>query len=367
MSDPPSPPFSALLFSVDLPPAGVRATVEISPDAFLLILPDLSSRAAPYLSMQISLGGFDHDQIRFDWPGGSFTLIDPDARSTFLSHVPGPLVTQVRRLLGEQSAVERRRRLGWAVIAAIFLVPMIALWMGSDRITGWVVDQIPIETERRLGGLIYEQTQTKQKPVPELETVVAELGNRLTKGSPYTFEWHVVQDSQVNAFAVPGGHVVVFTGLILAAESPEELAGVLAHEVQHVLLRHSLRAMVHDIGWQATLSLLLGNWGGGTIETLAHQLGGLKFGRDQERQADVQGLALLKREAINPNGMITFFEKLARKNGAAPPALLSTHPASDDRAKIIREEIQKIGPWPSHPLPYSWKEVRAKAASATNR
>jgi Zn-dependent protease with chaperone function len=363
-SNPPS--FSALLFSNDLPPAGVRVTVEIAPDYFILTLPDLPSRTASYESIQISLSGFDHDQIRFDWPDGSFTLIDPDARASFLSHVPGPLVAQVRRLLGEQTAVQRRRWLGWATIAMIFLIPIIALWSGSERITGWIVDRIPIETERRLGDLIYPQTQTGQKAVPELEGMVAELGNRLTKGSPYKFEWHVVQDANVNAFAVPGGHVVVFTGLITAAGSAEELAGVLAHEVQHVLLRHSLRAMVHDIGWQATLSLLLGNWGGGTIETLAHQLGGLKFGRDQERQADVEGLALLKREAIDPNGMIAFFEKLA-KQGGSPPVLLSTHPASDDRANALREEIQKLGPWPSNPLPYSWKEIQQKAAPATSR
>ena len=113
-----------------------------------------------------------------------------------------------------------------------------------------------------------------------------ELGDRLAAHveSPYTFRWYLVDDPQVNALAAPGGHVVVFTGLVRATESAEELAGVLAHEMEHVLLRHSLRAIVARLGWRTILSLALGGSGelGGAAARVADQLGALGFSRVQE-------------------------------------------------------------------------------------
>jgi predicted Zn-dependent protease len=153
--------------------------------------------------------------------------------------------------------------------------------------------------------------------------------------------------------AAPGGHVVVFTGLVHATESAEELAGVLAHEMQHVLLRHTLRAMVRGLGVRATLSVLLGGAGelGNVTGALIEQWGGLRFSRSQESDADLAGVTLLQAAGIDPHGMVTFFEHLAQRGGE-PPAFLSTHPASAARAKAI---LDRIAGSPSVPaLPYAW-------------
>ena len=183
------------------------------------------------------------------------------------------------------------------------------LWWQADRIVDAAVGRIPVSWEERLGESAFSQFEagvTVLTAGPSVEAVEG-IGTRLAASaeSPYAFRWHVVDDAQVNAFAVPGGHVVVFTGLIRAAASSDELAGVLAHEIQHVVLRHSVRGLVRTMGWRAALSIVFGDVGPlSGVGELASRLGSLKFSRDQETAADLGGLALLRRARIDPRGMI---------------------------------------------------------------
>ena len=191
---------------------------------------------------------------------------------------------------------------------------------------------------------------------------VKEIGSRLTKGSKYTYQWYIAEDAAINAFAIPGGYVVVNTGLIQAADSAEEVAGVLAHEVQHVELRHTLKNLVHSLGLRAALALALGDISGGALGDVAATLSELKFSRDLESEADQRGLAALRQASIAPQGMVTFFSKLHKQEkGAAPPALLSTHPASDNRMRTLQDMIGQQGNWPAQPLPYDWTAIKATA------
>jgi predicted Zn-dependent protease len=258
--------------------------------------------------------------------------------------------------------------LGWAVIAAIALGPVLVLsllWWQADRIVGAAADRVPVSWEQQLGESAYAQLTlgaTVLTEGPSVEAVRA-IGDRLAAQihSPYTFRWHVIDDRQVNAFAVPGGHVVVFTGLLREAGSPEELAGVLAHEIQHVVLRHSVHGLIRSLGWSATLQILFGGTGPlSGIGEAASRLGSLKFGRDQETASDVEGLKLLRRAKIDARGMVAFFEKLASKENGI--ALLSTHPMSADRAERLRKEIEAAGDWPTDPLPVAWADVKASLA-----
>lgn len=353
-------PFRARLFAPDVPPEGVGVEVDLTDAGFCIRWPGGPDRTVAYGDVRITSGGYNHDQILISWAEGSLVLTDPIARATFLTHAPSSLAAVIDGFDQVRVRDRKKTRLGWGVLVGILLLPVLAalaLWFASDRITDWAVGHVSIEAEQKLGEMIYQQMQIGLTPAPEMEAPIREIGDRLTSGTPYAFKWHVVKDAQVNAFAVPGGHVVVFTGLIEAADSAEEVAGVLAHEVQHVLQRHSLKGIAHSLGLRAVLTLLLGDWGGGAAD-FAAQMGSLKFGREQESEADREGLALLKKAKIAPEGMIAFFNKLAKKEGTAIP-LLSTHPASDDRAARLREEISRIGPWRSTPLPYDWKQIKA--------
>jgi predicted Zn-dependent protease len=144
------------------------------------------------------------------------------------------------------------------------------------------------------------------------------------------------------------------------------VAGVLAHEVQHVVLRHSVRAAVRDLGWRATLGLVFGSSPDlRAVSALAGQLGTLRFSRQQEAEADERGVQLLIRAGIDSHGLASFFERLDRATGEVP-AFLSTHPSSGDRARRVRE---LSGSFTAAPLGYDWSAVQAdlKRAPAARR
>lgn len=356
----------ALCFGPGLLEGGEELPVALQEEGFLIRPGEPGEQRVPYEQVQVTLGGFDHDRLILSFRRGdeawSLALVDPASRQRFLLDPPPQLADQLARLKNKMRSHRRAMRLGQAVIALLLFVPFFVVFLfltRSDQIIDWIVDQVSMESEVHLGNLIFEQTRHTLKLLPSGEQVKAieEIGWRLSKGLPYRFSWYVAEDAAVNAFAIPGGHVVVFTGLIDAADSAEEVAGVLAHEIQHVVQRHSLKAMVRQMGWRAAVSLVVGGLGGDMIGDLATQLGALKFGRDQETEADRHGLGLLKQAKIDPREMISFFEKLANHEQGGF-ALLSTHPASRERIAALESEIKEIGPWKATPLPYDWSRIK---------
>jgi predicted Zn-dependent protease len=124
---------------------------------------------------------------------------------------------------------------------------------------------------------------------------------------------------------------------------PEELAGVLAHEVQHVEQRHSLRSLVRSLGVRGAWAALSGDLGGTLAGQAALQLTSLRFSRDAERDADIAGFDALVRLGIDPQGMADFFGTLSSSRTGAPPAWLSTHPASEARQDKLRQMRAALG------------------------
>jgi predicted Zn-dependent protease len=183
------------------------------------------------------------------------------------------------------------------------------------------------------------------------------IGERLTPGTRLRYRWFVADRPEVNAFAAPGGVVVVFRGLVQAAETPEEVAGVLAHEVAHAELRHGLRATVKGMGFRALLALALGDLSGTALEAMVADLTELRFSRDAEREADAEGLRRLAAARIDPRGMVRFFERVRDEAGAAVPALLSTHPAPAERLEALRRETAALR-IDATPLPLDWAAVK---------
>jgi len=158
--------------------------------------------------------------------------------------------------------------------------------------------------------------------------------------SPYTFRVYVVNRPLVNALAVPGGYVVIFRGLLERTGTPEELAGVLAHELQHVLHRHATRAVIQDVSTGLLLMALTGDVTGPLAYGLqtARTLGDLRYSRRAEAEADTEGMRMMLAARVDPAGMITFFERIQKEEGPAPRALtyLSTHPLTADRLERLK-------------------------------
>ena len=179
------------------------------------------------------------------------------------------------------------------------------------------------------------------------------VGKRLARPAE-SLEFHLVDKPDINAFAAPGGIVVVYAGLIDKSASAEELAGVLAHEIAHVELRHSLRQIVKSAGLRIILTGLSGDYA--PLGGWAAQLGELKFSRDAERAADARGLERLEEARIDPLGMLRFFEALAA-NTPSGPALLSTHPATAERIAWLREAVTNRKAGPVEPIAIDWRSI----------
>ena len=225
--------------------------------------------------------------------------------------------------------------LSWSVVGGVILATVLGLWFGSDLLVEIAVSRIPVEWEQKLGESAYRDFLSHQEVMKEGSAAAAlgEMTHRLTEqiqNNPYKFEVTVVKSDVINAFALPGGYVVVFTGLMKKAESGEEVAGVLSHELNHVLQRHGLERIVKSLGLMTVVAIVLGNQQGlvGMMKQLGVELFTLKFGREQETEADLTGLQLLQRAKIDPSGMIRFFERLSEKDEGQDGMVLD---ASDER------------------------------------
>jgi Zn-dependent protease with chaperone function len=364
-----------LAFGPRMPPQGRAVGIELRSRTLVLTDPEGREQEIAYASLRPRAGGWDGDAVTLEWDadGDAGALsVHGAALGTLRAAAPEAL----RERLGGHArararAVPMRGTMVAAGIAAALLATGILLLVTQgERLVGAAAARVPPHWEEKLGAATLEAMTERAavQPAGEATRVLEDLGARLAAASesPYTFRWTLLADPQVNAMAAPGGYVIVYTGLMDRAESAEELAGVLAHEVQHVVLRHSVRALLRSLGWRAVLSLLTSGAGdlGAPTAAWIEQLGSLRFSRRQESEADAAGVQLLQRAGIDPVGMATFFEKLAEK-GREPPAFLSTHPASEARARHVREMIAG-GPGAA-PLPYDWAAVQAELERTAKR
>ncbi len=202
----------------------------------------------------------------------------------------------------------------------------------------------------------------KQMPVlPDSSPVaryVQSLGHKLERVIPQEYNWpyqfHVIEEKDINAFALPGGPIFVNVGTVLAAENEAELAGVMAHEMAHVYMQHSIKGMRKQGTTQALGQILggiLGSVLGGTAGALANlgaQVGAgvisMRYSREDEAQADAVGAIIMYKANYNPLHMAQFFQKLEKEAGAGGPQFLSDHPNPGNRYEAVKEEIQN---WPS--------------------
>jgi predicted Zn-dependent protease len=282
----------------------------------------------------------------------------------FRHEAPHHLSAPLERAAEHVRQVRHRRRTVWSVVGGIVLVTVLGLWFGSDQLVELAVDRIPVEWEQKLGEAAYKDFLAHQEIVKEgvARSAVEEMTRRLVEqipNNPYKFEVTVVKSDVVNAFALPGGYIVVFTGLLKKADSGEEVAGVMGHELNHVLQRHGLERIVKQLGLVAVVSIVLGDHQGvaGMMKQLGVELLTLKFGREQETEADLTGLQLLLRAKIDPSGMISFFQRLSEKTEGRME-WLSTHPMSQGRAERLKAELAAMPKMTPVPFTFEWGKVR---------
>jgi Zn-dependent protease with chaperone function len=364
---------NALCFGDEFSASGAPCLVRVEGHGLTLIFSsdpaDCQPESVPFSSLTVSGGGLDHDQLVVKWVGqkGERTLYlkNPDVIRAFRETVPDHLGLPLAQVAEQVRQIRHRRRLVWSLVGGVILATVVGLWFWSDLLVKLAVSRIPVEWEQKLGEPAYRDYLTHQEVMKEGPAVTAlgEIMQRLTEqipNNPYKFDVAVVKSDVVNAFALPGGYVVVFTGLMKKAESGEEVAGVLSHELNHVLQRHGLERILKSLGLLTVVAIVLGDQQGlvGMMKQLGVELLTLKFGREQETEADLTGLQLLQRAKIDPSGMIRFFERLSEKD---PGRLewLSTHPMSTARADRLKAELAALPKKSPEPFTFDWKHVQA--------
>ncbi len=212
---------------------------------------------------------------------------------------------------------------------------------------------LPVAKEKQLGKKLAKEVEKENKlhKSKELQEYVAKVGKKVAakakdtpKGISYTFKV-IDDDESVNAFALPGGHIYVYTGLLKLASDEAELAGVLGHEVAHVSQRHIAERLMAQVGLEGLIGMATGKNSEG-LTALAANLAGqgalLSFGRDQESDADVHGLPYAVAAGYDPMGFVRLFEKLKKGEGPGFLVFLQSHPLPSERIDDAKAQIAKL-------------------------
>ena len=235
---------------------------------------------------------------------------------------------------------------GW--IDRLGLVPAILIGVVVSGLTlvvaskapEWIAPSVPVEWEEKFGdtlvGDLDDRTCNRAESQAILDRLVAQLSPRHRE-----FKVRVADLGMVNAVALPGGNIVIFKELLLEAESPDEAAGVIAHEIAHIENRDVTQAMIRHYGLSVLLTGLGGNTGG-NIDTLLTA----SYSRDAEARADRDAIAALKRAGISPAPTARFFGRMAKAEIAMGEldhafSYLSTHPLSEDRRRLFDQAAER--------------------------
>jgi beta-barrel assembly-enhancing protease len=251
--------------------------------------------------------------------------------------------------------------------------------IGNRHVGG--LDWYSTETDIKIGKTYAQQIEQSMKFItdPVITEYVNRVGQNLVRNSdakvPFTIK--VVDSDEINAMALPGGFFYVNSGLILAADDEAELAGVMAHEIAHVALRHGTRGQTRaDIANIMSIPLI---FVGGGIGYAARQVAGiglpmtfLKFSRGFEAEADYFGVQYMYKAGYDPNAFVNFFEKIQAQEKKKPGSLakaFASHPQTPDRIEKTQEEIATILPPRDQYIETTseFNDVKARLAAIENR
>lgn len=288
----------------------------------------LSEPASP--SRPVRLGNRAREDARL-------VIEDPAALSVLKAHAP----------YLAREPFDRARIMTIAGITAICVAIGLFFVYGLPLVARPIAALVPVSWEEPVGDntiTIINKLFADGRPLCSNDAGAAALGKLADKLSatietPYAIRTDVADSSIVNALAAPGGRILVFRGLIAKAKSPDEVAGVLAHEMAHIINRHPTQGMINSLGWSSLMSVFTGgaSLSSEAMARLAAHLATSAYTRDLETEADDHAVAMMTGAGIGTDGLANFFRVLQKEEakGLTLPDYLSTHPSTDARIKAI--------------------------------
>ncbi len=305
----------------------------------------------PLAGLDITLGGASDRIVFFKNPSQPETTVYTSDHEILKEGV----FTERPELARQVAKVRGKKRSNSAILVvalAIMTALLVGIFAAVDPMVTIVADSIPPSAEITLGDSTFKAFTIKYTFVEEaeLQASLKALTEPLVKGmkdAPYDFRFYIVKDETLNAFALPGGHIVIHSGLILGAGSPEELAGAIAHEMAHVKLRHSVKRWVKSMGTWLVFSMFLGDVQDrvGILTKNAQNMLNQHYTRDQEREADDIGWELMLATQRDPRGTISFFQKMLLLETAAglkTNPYTDSHPSTGERIARLEEKAKTL-------------------------
>lgn len=234
---------------------------------------------------------------------------------------------------------------------AIILLVFLSTWFCFTQIN-WVkifhVQQITDETEKKLGEVLLEVVLKSEDEIktPQVNNPIDSIVNHICVKNNISREQikiHVVQKDEINAFAMPNGHLIVYSGLIQNSENQEELTGVLCHEIAHIQLNHVMKKMLGEMGLSVLITLSSGNGSPVIIKEALKKLSSLTYERGLEKEADLKAVDYMIQANVNPSSFANFLYRQSLNENESSKYLkwASSHPDSKDRSVYINEYIEK--------------------------
>lgn len=215
-----------------------------------------------------------------------------------------------------------------------------------DYITFFKIDKAKSATEKGVGDMIWDQIKTTEDIIvnDSINKRLDELLKPLCKENGIerdSLKVHIIQKDEVNAFALPDGHLVVYSGLIGASKNEQALIGVLGHEIAHIENNHVMKKLSKEIGFSVLMSITTGNNNSGVIREVMHTLSSSAYDRSLEKEADIASVEYMIKAKVDPAPFADFLYEMSFDNKLASAlSWVNSHPESEERAKYVLEYIK---------------------------
>jgi predicted Zn-dependent protease len=304
--------------------------------------------------VHVQLNGLNEKKI--SWNLKDLSSSEPSASSFLFTHKnlsslmgTGPLAKEMNDKF-QANLKQKRERQGILSAGSIYLIVGItfsAIVLGAllyVYVLPWAAEKaivlVSVETEIALGESITENLTGESVTNDSVNLYLEQFVKQLELDKTYPIKVKVIVSEEINAFAIPGGNIFIYSGLLEKMESPEELVALIGHEVTHVTERHSLKSILRSVASSLLFTILLGDASG--LAAQADQFKQLDYSRELEMEADNYGLDLMLKNKVNPEGMLNLLKILKRENEELPQMMkyLSTHPDTETRIQNVEKQIQ---------------------------
>jgi len=341
-----------------------RARAQLTRAGLHIRLDDGGVLSWPFEEIRQSRNFSGNDQIRLERGGDTPEVLLVPA-SLFLEAADAVWPASKKRFRAPVRGRKWARAIIASATAAAVVLCGLYFW-GIPALASFLAPRIPVAWEEQLGQTVVEHLAPPDKQCADsvqagkVKEVAAVLASSIPD-APYSFRVIVADNPMVNALAAPGGTIIVFRGLLEKTRNPEELAGVLAHEMQHIIRRHATRALLEQASINVLLAAAVGDSRGLSYGAEgAKLLGILRYSRQHEEEADAGAVRMLVASGIDPRGLATFFEAIQQDGGKSLkiPVYLSTHPDMEGRIQRLRA-LTADAPAPrTRLLPgYEWQDM----------